>query len=53
MICCTADGTTVRALLLKGAANAGRQKTTLRKRLVRNCFMLIILPDNDGKDAGT
>src|ERR1035438_2915699 len=52
MICCTADGTTVRALLLKGAANAGRQKTALRKRPVRNCFMLIILLDKQGRDAG-
>src|ERR1019366_6283565 len=52
MICCTADGTTVRALLLRGAATAGRQKTALRKRPVRNCFMLIILLDNLRRDAG-
>src|ERR1039457_1330233 len=51
MICWTADGTTVRALLLRGAANAGRQKTTLRKRPVRNCFMLIILLDYQERDA--
>jgi hypothetical protein len=46
MICWIADGTTVRALLLRGAATAGRQKTALRKRPVRNCFMFIILLDN-------
>src|SRR5450759_4447208 len=52
MICWTADGTTVRALLLSGAANAGKQKATLRKRFARNCFMLIILLDNLWRDAG-
>jgi hypothetical protein len=52
MICWSAAGTTVRALLLKGAASAGMHSAPLRKRPVTNCFMLIILLNNVSTDAG-
>src|ERR1700755_2395517 len=39
MICCTACGITVRALLLRGAAAAGKQNATLNKRTIPNCFI--------------
>src|ERR1035438_8600211 len=39
MICWIADGTTVRALLLRGAAEAERHSSALRTRQARNCFI--------------